>query len=335
MKRRGLMVLVLSTMVMPSIFLLLSGCDQTEGDSENVNVFEQLQQKTLTKRIAVSSYPLMAMAQSIAGEDYEVWMPAKADKVPTAQEIRKLQSSDVLLTNGPGAAYATWLPMVTLEKQKIFETTKDSFELTDYIQVHEHQIVHSHGGEGEHSHAWMVPHCWLHPRLALLQGEDVCGKLCELYQEDADSFRANYKLLESSLREAVEDAVACQELLKTKKASLLLSDPRLKHLGKAVALDADFLLWFVPEERQLAKQQLQEKIAQTSEGQKTEGQQLLLWARDPVPSERELMSELKWIQIDLIESPDSEKGFASRVKDNFKLLSEALETATEVGDGFE
>ena len=140
MKRRGLMALVLSTMVIPSILFLLSGCDQSSSGSKNADVFEQLQQKTLAKRIAASSYSLVAMTESIVGEDYEVWMPAKADKIPTADEIRRLQSSDVLLTNGLGAAYATWLPMVTLDRQKIFETTKDSFELSDYIQVHEHQI---------------------------------------------------------------------------------------------------------------------------------------------------------------------------------------------------
>ena len=325
MKRRVLNWLVLSTMVMPSILFLCSGCDQTGNGSKDTNVFEQLQQKTLAKRIAASSYPLVAMTQSIVGEGYEVWMPAKADDIPTAQEIRRLQGSDVLLTNGPGAGYATWLPMVTLDRKKIFETTKDSFELSDFIQVHEHQIVHSHGGEGEHSHAWMVPHCWLNPRLALLQGQAVCDKLCELYPEDADSFRANYKLLESSLQKAVEEADACQKLLKTNNANLLLSDPRLKHLGRAVEPDSDFLLWFEPEEMQAAKQQLQEKIAQKSGGHKADGQHVLLWARAPGPTEVELMSGVKWIQLDLIELPDAEKGFATRVKDNFKLLSDGIQ----------
>lgn len=328
MKRRVLNVLLGITVVMPSILFLCSGCEQTGSRPKNTNVFEKLQQKTLQKRIAASSYPLVAMTQSIVGEDYEVWMPAKADKIPTAEEIRRLQSSDVLLTNGPGAGYATWLPMVTLDRKKIFETTKDSFELSDYIRVNEHQIVHSHGGEGEHSHAWMVPHCWLNPRLALLQGQEVSDKLCELYPEDADSFRTNFKLLESSLREAATDADACQQLLKTKKATLLLSDPRLKHLGRAVEPDSDFLLWFEPEEMQAAKQQLQEKIAQKSEGQKSDGHHMLLWARAPGPREVELMSGLKWIQLDLIESPDAEKGFARRVKDNFKLLAEGLEMTT-------
>ena len=335
MKRRVLNWLVLSTMVMPSILFLCSGCDQTGNGPKNTNAFEKLQQKALQKRIAASSYPLVAMTQSIAGEGYEVWMPAKADKIPTAEEIRRLQSSDVLLTNGPGAGYATWLPMVTLDRKKIFETTKDSFELSDYIQIKEHQIVHSHGGEGQHSHAWMVPHCWLNPRLALLQGQEVSDKLCELYPEDADSFRANYKLLESSLQEAVEDADACQKLLKTNKANLLLSDPRLKHFGRAVEPDSDFLLWFEPEEMQAAKQQLQEQIVQKDEGQKAEGHHVLLWARAPSSSEVELMSGLKWIQLDLIESLDAEKGFAKRVKGNFKLLADGIEMAAEGSHGLE
>ena len=335
MNRRRFLLLILSVLVMPLSLFLFSGCDQTETGPENANAFEQLQHKTVAKRIAASSYPLVAMAQSIVGEGYEVWMPEKANKVPTAGEIRKLQSSDVLLTNGPGATYAMWLPMVTLDRQKIFETTKDSFELADYIQVHEHQIVHSHGGEGEHSHAWMVPHCWLNPRLALLQGQEICDKLCELYPGDADSFSANYKLFESSVQEAVEAAADCRKLLKTKKMFLLLSDPRLKHLGRAIGPDVDYLLWFEQEEMRVAKRQLQEKIAARGEGQKANGQPLLLWARAPGPKERELMSAVKWIELDLIESPDAEKEFATRLKNNFKLLADGIEMATEGGNGFE
>jgi len=109
----------------------------------------------------------------------------------------------------------------------------------------------------------------------------------------------------------------------------------LKHLGRALELDADFLLWFEPEEPQLAKQQLQEKIDQKSESQKADGRHLLLWGRAIGASERELMSGLKWIQLDLIESPEAEKGFARRLKDNFKLLADGIETAAEVGNSSE
>lgn len=330
MSGRSLMILALP------LFLCLGwGCERSSADPEGVNVFEHLQHKTLTKKIAATSYPLVEMVRSITGEDYEVWTPEKADKIPTAEEIRRLQSSDVLLTNGPGTAYATWLPMITLDRQKIFETTTHSFELSDFIQVQEHKIVHSHGGEGEHSHFWMVPHCWLNPRLALLQGQEVCDKLCNLYPEDAELFRANFELLESSLQEAVEEAHACKNLLEAEKTLLLFSDPRLKHFGKAVGLDVDFLLWFEPQEIQVSKQQLQKKIAQQSRIEKADGQQLLLWARAPSPGECELMSRLKWVQLDLIESPHLEKGFSRRVKDNFKLLANGIKMAAEGGRGSE
>ena len=324
MSSRSLIILAL-----PLIFCLGWGCERPTDGPESVSVFQQLQDKTQSRKIAATSYPLVAMAGSITGEEYEVWMPAKADKIPSAEEIRRLQNSDVLLTNGPGTAYATWLPMVTLDRKKIFETTTHSFELTDFIQVREHKIVHSHGGEGEHSHFWMAPHCWLNPRLALLQGKEVCDKLCEMYPEDADSFRANFEVLESSLKEASKAADACKDLLKAKKTSLLLSDPRLKHFARALGAEADCLLWFEPEELQLAKEHLQEKIAQ----KKTDGQSLLLWARDPTSDECDLVSGLKWVQLDLIESPDSQKGISRRVKDNFKLLVEGVKASVEIKDG--
>jgi hypothetical protein len=275
----------------------------------------------------------MAMAQAITGEGYEVWMPAKADKIPSAKEIRLLQSSDVLLINGPGAAYAMWLPMVTLDRKKIFETTRDSFELSDYIQVKEHQIVHSHSGEGEHSHAWMVPHCWLNPRLALLQSEAVRDKLCEIYPEDADAFRENYRLLEASLRQSVSQAAVCRELLETEKVNLLLSDPRLKHFVKAVASDAESFLWFTPEEISVAKQQLKERLDRDGEPRKVDGPHLLLWARAPGVRETELVGDMKWMELDLIEAPDAKRPFADRVEDNLELLARTMETVTEVDDG--
>lgn len=328
MRRHRLIIL---TLTLPLAFCLLWGCERPSDGSEGANAFQQLLQRQLTKRIAATSYPLAEMARSITGEDYEVWMPAKADKVPTVDEIAALWKSDVLLTNGPGTAYATWLPMVTLEKKKVFETTTNSFELSDFIRVHEHQIVHSHGGEGEHSHAWMVPHCWLNPRLALLQAQAVSDKLCELYPEDAESFRANFEILESALQEASKEAEACRDLLEAEETLLLLSDPRLKHFGKAVGVDADSLLWFEAEALPEAKKELQEKIAQ----EKTDGQHLLLWARAPTAQERDLMSGLKWIQLDLIESPLAEKGFARRVRDNFKLLADGLEMAAETDGGVE
>jgi len=117
--------------------------------------------------------------------------------------------------------------------------------------------------------------------------------------------------------------------LKNKKASLLLSDPRLMHLGRAVELDAGFLLWFEPREKEAAKQQLRDTLVQKNGDQTTGKQQLLLWARAPSASERELMSGLKWVEIDLIESPDPEVGFASRVKENFRLLADGIERAAE------
>ena len=330
------MMLLRSAIVMPSILLIglgAVGCDRPSDGPKNANMFEQLQQKTLTKRVAASSYPLMAMAESIVGEGYDVWMPAKADKVPTADEMLRLHGSDVLLTNGPGASYATWLPMVTLDQSKVFETTTDSFELSDYIQVQEHQIVHSHGAEGEHSHFWMVPHCWLNPRLALLQSEAVCDKLCELYPDDAKSFRENFaNLLEGPLQDAVGDAEACQEKLKNSNSPVVLSDPRLKHFANAVRAEAGCLLWFEPEEMSAAKRQLGEVISEKGADQKEDGQHLLLWARSPGPNERVLMTGLKWIQLDLIESAHSKKGFPRRVKDNFGLLSDSIALTAEVDD---
>lgn len=308
------------------ITLFAVGCDDRAPVSRNANLFERLSETRHHHVIAASSYALTAMAELIVEEQYEVWTPGFSDVVPALDELRKLQHSDVLLVNGPGAAYATWLPMVTFDRQKVFETTTHSFELEDFVQVAEHQIVHTHGGEGEHSHVWMVPHCWLHPRLVLLQAAEVCDKLCELYPGDAVVFRQNFnRRLVRPLEKAVAEAADCQELIKSNGLSLVLSDPRLKHFSNAVQPDVKYLLWFEPEEISVARKQWNAIDAGR------DANRLLLWARAPGPQECELTFGETWIQLDLIEAPIAGRGFVDRVRGNFGTLAAAIGEKARVG----
>ena len=168
----------------------LWGCSGPEEKIATGSLFARLKDAQTSKVVSTSNYPLLAMTKLITDSSIEVQTPTASLAVPTNQEVRVLQSSDVLLTNGRGAPFATWLPKVTLDKEKIFETTRN-FELTDFIQINEHQIVHSHGNEAQHTHPWMVPHCWLNPRLALAQAREICEKLSLIYPDRADTFGEN------------------------------------------------------------------------------------------------------------------------------------------------
>ena len=210
---------------------------------------------------------------------------------------------------------------MTIEQDKIFETTTNSFELSDFIQVAEHQVVHSHGDEGEHSHPWMVPHCWLDPRLVLLQAEAVRDDLSRRYPEHEKTFRENYaQALELPLTALIQDNEQLARRLEATKERWILSDPRLKFFARCLGVDAEHLLWFDLPEPALAEEELREKIDQ----KKATGEVLLLWAQDGGPLKDTLDPLARSIELDLIEQPLPGQTFLQRLRANFDVVAEAV-----------
>jgi zinc transport system substrate-binding protein len=223
--------------------LLLFGCSR--DSKQSVSSLGTASEPT--KRIVAVSYPLQYLTQRIAGSGVEVEFPAAgfqrpAHWQPGAEQISRIQSADLVVTNGPGADYAAWLAQVTLDESKICATCED-LELVDFIPVEDYQIIHSHGPEGEHSHPYFVPYAWLDPSIAQKQAQAIHDRLVTIYPETADQFRNNLVALTSELANLTDELKSLSEK-NGAGLTVVTANPQLKFLTRAAGWIDRHLLWF-------------------------------------------------------------------------------------------
>ena len=152
--------------------VFLNGCFSKSSVENNHQV-----QRQRTNRVVVASYALEYLTQRLVGDEIQVEFPAEnshdpSNWAPAVDDIAYMQRADLVIVNGSSAPFAQWLVQVTLPSSKICDSCED-IPLSKLIAVSDHRIVHSHGPEGEHSHAYMVPHIWLDPELAALQAKKI------------------------------------------------------------------------------------------------------------------------------------------------------------------
>ena len=111
-----------------------------------------------------------------------------------SKRLRRFRAADLILVNG--ATYAKWLKTASLPKSKMVDTSR-SFA-ADYIEIKD-DAVHSHGPEGEHSHAGTAFTTWLDLRQAARQAEAVLQGLSRLLPDHQDTFGQRYAELKQEL----------------------------------------------------------------------------------------------------------------------------------------
>ena len=238
--------------------LLAAGCstkEKTDRASGNTNA------STKSKPIiAATNLALQSMAKAIVGDFADVIRP-RVQLDPKGglnmEEVIRMQAAAVVLTNGPGADDAAWLDLISLNESRVCATTSDEFELSDFIQVEDYRTVHSHGDEGEHSHPWLVPHCWLSPRLAAAQSLSVCSRLIEAFPEREDAFVANHQSLREALGWVEGLAGEVAALIESERLVVIASDPRLLFFTRSLKLADNYFLWFEPPEASRAIAELE------------------------------------------------------------------------------
>ena len=195
---------LLSTLLLTLHLVLASiGCTsqkQTDGQSSD---------RGKTNRVVAVSYALQYLTERIVGDTVEVDLPAPPDAdpktwKPTIADIKSLQSADLVVVNGDRASYAKWLQQVVLTDSKLCYTT-DDFAVGDFAYIRDYQIVHTHGPEGEHSHPFSVPYCWLDPSLAKKQADKIAESLTKTYPELADTIESNLSELNADLDELAKE----------------------------------------------------------------------------------------------------------------------------------
>ncbi len=161
------------------------GCDGESGSATARNT---------PPVVAVGSHPIAVFVERLAGPHVELaWrVPDGIDPAnwrPTADDVAGIQSADLILLNGAG--YESWLPTASLPAERVVDTTAG---LTDRL-IRSSGPVHSHGPDGEHSHAGLAPITWLDPDLMEAQAEAVKEALVALVPAHQESIESNFGLL--------------------------------------------------------------------------------------------------------------------------------------------
>ena len=183
--------------------------------------------------VYVVNYPLAYFAERIGGDAVRVEFPAPngldpAFWSPDADTVAAYQAADLILLNGAG--YAKWVDRVTLPESKLVNTS-GAFE--DRFIVVENAVTHTHGPEGDHSHADKAFTTWLDPTLAIAQARAIQEAFAGARPARAEEFRRGFEELERDLLELDEGIRA---LVRDSDQPLVVSHPVYQYLARRYGL---------------------------------------------------------------------------------------------------
>ena len=314
------------------VLVVFAGCDtkQKTGNSETETKIHQ--------RVAVTNYSLYCMVSSIcrdangpvneviyvgppSGTDAHAWMPP-------ADQVRDLQKVDLIVCNGPGAVFANWMDKVTIDESKLCKTT-DAIKLADFVVVTDHQLVHSHGPEGEHSHSWVVPQSWLSPRIARKQARLCYERLIEVYGESTQLDNGF-----AELQKKFDELEAVVEEIRNNHQGLVVasSTPDVQYLTRELGWTDRYLQWTESREIEQGKKELAEMRARVAKNdpEAPPTEKLFLWSSTRIDS-LGAFADSQWpssTTIDLVDAPEesiSADGYFERMATNLKRIGESLE----------
>jgi len=215
-------------------------------------------QKTKNRKkisVTTSIYPLYYFTSKIAGDKAEVKniIPAGAEPhgyEPTAQEIARIETSDLLVLNG--GPIEVWASKVKkqLEKShvKILTTGETLINLT--LEKEGKTIAD--------------PHIWLSPFLAIKQTELISKALIDIDPENRQFYEKNQKKLAENISQLNNKYE--KELKNCEHNIIITSHTAFGYLAKDYGLKQIALSGISPEEEPTAKQ-----LAQISDLVKKEG----------------------------------------------------------------
>jgi len=230
------------------------------------------------------NYPLQYFAQRIAGDHAEVVLPVPPDVDPAfwqpdAETIGHFQRADLILLNGAG--YAKWVNRVSLPHRKLVDTSAGFHER--YIET-ENGVTHSHGREGDHSHAGTAFTTWLDLSQAAQQARAVHDALSRRMPDQANTFSANFHALERDLLEldARLEAITARDPAQP----LLASHPVYQYLARRYSLNLESVMW---EPDAMPPESEWRALAALREGHPANW---MLWEGEPAPEIGKRLQEL-------------------------------------------
>ncbi len=305
---------------------VLSGCGGSASNSSASNSTDESSAAATTDRsqirVCVTSQPLLEMARLVAGEQAAVenMIPSGERSLfwkPGAEEVRRLQSADLILIHGAG--FEPWLNRISVPESAIVDTCS-VFE-DQRIRVSD-AVVHQHGPDGEHSHEGVVRQTWLDPELAVAQLNQIVLAFTKLRPQYADEFLRRAVPLIHRL-EATDSQIEALAAQTSEENLTILSDgPYYQHLTRRLKWKLDPLPW--PEATsdlsEADRQQLRERAEKSAN-------RLFFVRMDRSDSAAKLAESagLTPVFIDLCEGiSDTDASLDERLQQNTVRLTEAL-----------
>ncbi len=238
-----------------------------------------------TGGVSAANYPLAFFAETLLAGAVPVDFDAPADEDPAFWQpddtaVAKFQAAKVILMNGAG--YSKWEDQVSLPQSRVVDTSA-AFKHA-LIKVKD-AVTHSHGPEGEHSHAGIAFTTWIDFDQAAQQLDAVTTALLPLVGDDEKPALENRA---TTLREKLtawdKRLQAVGEKLAGK--ALLGSHPVYQYLARRYLLNIHEVHWEsddVPDEDAL--EELKEVL-------KEHPAAVMIWEGDPVKKSVALLKKL-------------------------------------------
>lgn len=222
---------VLGLALLCCVMLMFAGCGDEKSSAGDASA---------EPVVYATNYPLAYFAERIAGDTIPVVFPEidgdPAFWQPSDEHIAAMQSATLILTNG--ATYEKWAKTASLPSAKTVDTSASFADA--FIEINEAK-THSHGGDGEHSHAGTAFTTWMDFEQAKRQAQAVRDAMIMVVPEEVATLNANAEALFADL-----DALhaATQRISATIDARpLMASHPVYQYFARQYGLNIKAVLW--------------------------------------------------------------------------------------------
>lgn len=242
--------------------LSLFGCFSPQPTSPVGRAWAEDQQSS---EVLALAYPLQFIAQRLAGSTLEVHLilptgESASHWAPGRDEILRCQQAALVVANGRGARLAGWLDHVSIPESRICESARRGLSLEDFIFIDDAPKVHSHGTQGQHSHASSVAFTWLDPAMSARQAVYIAARLREEFPELETTVQENLKQLEGDLEEMSGIVSGLEEKVAVKVCS---ANSNFMFLTRASGLSDKRLDWLDFPDLEQAARDLEESFGES------------------------------------------------------------------------
>lgn len=295
-----------------SVVVLVVGCD---ANSEPLA-------KAVPERvsIAVTSYPLLVMAEAMVGSAVDVELVVSGDFIspawkPTADAIQSMQRATRTLVSG--GDYEPWLQRVTVPRSRLIDTAQGHYD--QFIRIPD-AVLHQHGPEGGHSHPGVVWATWLDPRLAISQLEQTRDVLLNVLPDSEAVIRSAADAMNQEFRQLDERLEKLAEASADADITVLGDAPVYQYLTVRLGWNLNYV--HVP-----MRGSVLEKDRKSLQNAVEERQPTVVFVRSSLASELAGLQggrEIPFVLIDLCVLPDDGQTLVQRMTANLDSIQQIL-----------